>query len=76
MIDLYNGQQLTSKTDIWALGCLLFKICYFSLPFGESSLAIQAGKFDFPTNRRYSKEVKKLIREFHVDINIVKSLLY
>ena len=62
MIDLYSEQPLTSKTDIWALGCLLYKICFFTLPFGESSLAIQDGKFTFPSNSKYSQKVHKLIR--------------
>ena len=62
MIDLYSGQALTAKTDIWALGCMLYKICFFSLPFGESSLAIQEGKFGFPSTSKFSKEMHKLIR--------------
>ena len=34
MIDLYSGKPLTSKSDIWALGCLLYKLSFFTLPFG------------------------------------------
>lgn len=61
MIDLYSNRQITTKSDIWALGCLLFKICYFSLPFGESLLAIQEGRFFIPENSRYSKQLNSLI---------------
>jgi len=61
MIDVYNGQPITIKSDIWAMGCLLYKLCYFSLPFGESTLAIQSGNFSFPNNK-YSKNLQKLIR--------------
>lgn len=63
MIDLYSGKPLTSKLDIWALGCLLYKLCFFTLPFGESTLAITSGKFTFPTNSKYSDNLHKLIRK-------------
>jgi len=62
MIDLYSGKTLTSKLDIWALGVLLYKLCFFTLPFGESTLAITSGKFTFPTNSKYSQNLHKLIR--------------
>ncbi|GFT97321.1 AP2-associated protein kinase 1 [Nephila pilipes] len=62
MIDLYCGKTITTKVDIWALGCLLYKLCFFSLPFGESALAIQGGNFSIPDNSRYSKNVHSLIR--------------
>lgn len=45
-----------------ALGCLLYKLCFFTLPFGESSLAIQSGNFSIPDNSRYSKGLHQLIR--------------
>jgi hypothetical protein len=37
------------------LGCLLYKLCFFCLPFGESTLAIQSGNFSFPANSKYSQ---------------------
>jgi AP2-associated kinase len=63
MIDLYTlGQPITTKSDIWAMGCLLYKVCFFSLPFGESTLAIQNGTFTIPDNSKYSASVHQLIR--------------
>ncbi|XP_034243808.1 uncharacterized protein LOC117646752 [Thrips palmi] len=62
MVDLYSGQSIGTKADIWALGCLLYKLCYFSLPFGESTLAIQSGNFSIPDNSRYSRGMHSLIR--------------
>ncbi|KAF4533543.1 hypothetical protein B566_EDAN001028 [Ephemera danica] len=34
MVDMYCGKPITTKADIWALGCLLYKLCFFTLPFG------------------------------------------
>ena len=62
MVDLYMGKSVTTKADIWALGCLLYKLCFFSLPFGESTLAIQNGQFSLPESHRYSKQLVSLIR--------------
>ncbi len=46
----------TKEALMWqALGCLLYKLCFFSLPFGESTLAIQSGNFTFPANSKYSQ---------------------
>lgn len=62
MVDLYMGKSITTKADIWALGCLLYKLCFFTLPFGESTLAIQNGQFTLPDGHRYSKHLACLIR--------------
>ncbi|XP_065592686.1 BMP-2-inducible protein kinase isoform X2 [Cyrtonyx montezumae] len=62
MINLYGGKSITTKADIWALGCLLYKLCFFSLPFGESQVAICDGSFTIPDNSRYTHSIHCLIR--------------
>ncbi|XP_078522806.1 AP2-associated protein kinase 1 isoform X8 [Lissotriton helveticus] len=62
MVNLYSGKVITTKADIWALGCLLYKLCYFTLPFGESQVAICDGNFTIPDNSRYSHNMHCLIR--------------
>jgi len=47
-----------------ALGCLLYKLCFFVLPFGESAVAIQSGQFTIPDNSRYSPQLIALISAF------------
>ncbi|XP_061554206.1 AP2-associated protein kinase 1 isoform X1 [Phycodurus eques] len=62
MVNLYNNKLITIKADIWALGCLLYKLCFFTLPFGESQVAICDGSFTIPDNSRYSYDLHCLIR--------------
>ncbi|XP_041049075.1 BMP-2-inducible protein kinase isoform X1 [Carcharodon carcharias] len=62
MINLYGGNSVTTKADIWALGCLLYKLCFFTLPFGESQVAICDGSFTVPDNSKYSQKLHCLIR--------------
>ncbi|XP_047447227.1 AP2-associated protein kinase 1-like isoform X7 [Mugil cephalus] len=62
MVNLYGGKVITTKADIWAMGCLLYKLCFFTLPFGESQVAICDGTFTIPDNSRYSQEMHCLIR--------------
>ena len=63
MVDVYSGMSITTKADIWALGCLVYKLCFFTLPFGESTLAIQNGAFTIPDSHddRYSGKLLSLI---------------
>lgn len=61
MIDLYSGKTITTAADIWALGCLLYKLCFFSLPFGESALAIQSGQFTIPSTSKFTGPLHSLI---------------
>lgn len=48
MIDFYRGQVIGQKSDIWALGCLLFKMCTFKDAFPDAAkLQILNGKYDW-----------------------------
>lgn len=42
----------------------MYKLCFFTLPFGESTLAIQSGQFTIPENSKYSTSVHSLIRGY------------
>ena len=55
--------QINLSFCLQALGILLYKLCFFSLPFGESPLAIQSGNFTVPDNSKYSTHLHALIRE-------------
>jgi serine/threonine protein kinase len=64
MIDLYQGKEIGTKADIWALGCVLYKLCFFADAFEESALAVLNGKYKLPPARAalYSPALLALLR--------------
>lgn len=64
MWDLYRRDLISEKVDIWALGCLLFRICYFKSAFdGESKLQVLNGNYRIPDLPKYSSFVTDLIHD-------------
>ena len=62
MIDVYRKQPIDEKSDIWALGVLLYKLCYYTTPFEEQGqMAILNASFKFPNYPPFSDGLKKLI---------------
>ncbi|KAI9598647.1 kinase-like domain-containing protein [Syncephalis fuscata] len=70
LFDVKTGTTLNEAVDIWSLGCLLYAIAYGESPFeaavneagGSVALAVQSGKFQFPSNTNYSEEFKGLVK--------------
>ena len=62
MCDLYRRWGLNEKSDIWALGVLLYKLCYYKTPFEDSKMAILNGRFDIPSRPEYSSDLKQFIK--------------
>lgn len=56
-------QEVCWCLSLQAMGCLLYKLCYFTLPFGESQVAICDGSFTIPDNSRYTHDMHCLISE-------------
>ena len=63
MCDLYMRDQLTEKTDIWALGCVFYALCFLSHPFqDQGSLGILSGRIKVPnTNSDVGEEQQRLL---------------
>jgi serine/threonine protein kinase len=61
MIDVYRKQPIDEKSDIWALGVLLYKLCYYTTPFEElGQMAILNASFKFLITQRFRTESKSL----------------
>ncbi|XP_034452364.1 cyclin-G-associated kinase isoform X2 [Hippoglossus hippoglossus] len=66
MIDLYSNFPINEKQDIWALGCILYLLCFKQHPFEEGAkLQIVNGKYAIPQN-----DVKYTV--YH---NLIRSML-
>jgi AP2-associated kinase len=62
MCDLYRRQVIGPKADVWALGCILFKLCTFRDPFSEGTpLQILNLRYEWPTDRRINQKFKDLV---------------
>ncbi|KAJ3569732.1 hypothetical protein NP233_g4856 [Leucocoprinus birnbaumii] len=62
MIDLHSRRPIDEKSDVWALGVLLYKLCYYTTPFEEHGpLAILNVQYRFPPYPVYSQQMMQLI---------------
>nr|XP_014351407.1 PREDICTED: cyclin-G-associated kinase [Latimeria chalumnae] len=51
IIDLYSNFPINEKQDIWALGCILYLLCFKQHPFEDGAkLRIVNGKYSIPEN--------------------------
>ncbi|KAG0168297.1 hypothetical protein DFQ28_004981 [Apophysomyces sp. BC1034] len=62
MIDIYQKKPINEKADIWALGVLLYKLCYYTTPFEEQGqLAILNARYSIPPSPMFSDGLRRLI---------------
>ncbi|KAH8987392.1 hypothetical protein EDB86DRAFT_2951085 [Lactarius hatsudake] len=62
MVDPYLRRPIDEKSDVWALGVLLYKLCYYTTPFEEHGpLAILNVQFKIPPYPVYSAQMNSLI---------------
>ncbi|WWC69349.1 uncharacterized protein I206_103287 [Kwoniella pini CBS 10737] len=62
MVEPMLGLPVGLPSDVWALGCLLYKLCYYTTPFEEHGpLAIVNAKYTFPPVPAYSPRIQHLI---------------
>lgn len=63
MLDLYQNFPINEACDIWALGCLLFKLCFYVHPFEDSAkLRIINANYVIPESDREFDLFHDLIR--------------
>ena len=64
MVDVYLRRPVDEKSDVWALGVLLYKLCYYTTPFEEHGiLAILNVQYKIPPYPVYSAQLNALIGE-------------
>ena len=62
MVDVFRRLPIDEKSDIWALGVLLYKLCYYTTPFEEQGqLAILNVSYSFPAHPVFSDRLRALI---------------
>ncbi|KAH7886020.1 hypothetical protein F5I97DRAFT_1189889 [Phlebopus sp. FC_14] len=62
MVDLYLRRPVDEKSDVWALGVLLYKLCYYTTPFEEHGpLAILNVQYRIPPYPVYSSQLNTMI---------------
>ncbi|XP_029457666.1 LOW QUALITY PROTEIN: cyclin-G-associated kinase [Rhinatrema bivittatum] len=63
IIDLYSNFPIDEKQDIWALGCILYLLCFRQHPFEDGAkLRIVNGKYSIPQNDMQYTVFHDLIR--------------
>lgn len=54
-LDTWNNFPIGVKTDVWALGCILFCMCYKKHPFEDGAkLRIINGNYTIPSDSRFT----------------------
>ncbi|KAI7898850.1 kinase-like domain-containing protein [Cokeromyces recurvatus] len=62
MIDIYQKRPINEKADIWAMGVLLYKLCYYTTPFEEEGqLAILNARYTIPNTPIFTEGLRHLI---------------
>ncbi|KAF9940127.1 hypothetical protein BGZ67_008306 [Mortierella alpina] len=63
MLDLYMRRGIDEKIDIWALGVLLYKLCFYTTPFEEQGqLAILNVRYTIPEHPVFSQPLVGLFQ--------------
>lgn len=62
MIDVWRKVPIDEKSDIWALGVLLYKLCYYTTPFEDvGQMAILNASYKYPNYPSFSPRLKQFI---------------
>lgn len=57
MVQVWKNKPYSFSSDIWALGCVLFEMCTFNVPFEARSMSELRYKVSRAAQRHVSKDV-------------------
>ena len=64
MLDTWNNHRIDTQADLWALGCVLYLLCFNRHPFEDSAkLRIINGNYTIPEGDTTYRHFHQLIRE-------------
>ncbi|KAK2461458.1 hypothetical protein APHAL10511_005921 [Amanita phalloides] len=77
MIDVHMRRPIDEKSDVWALGVLLYKLCYYTTPFEEHGpLAILQVLYKIPPYPVYSPQINALIGKMLKDHGTMRPTVF
>ncbi|KAF8640415.1 hypothetical protein AX17_000081 [Amanita inopinata Kibby_2008] len=77
MIDVHMKRPIDEKSDVWALGVLLYKLCYYTTPFEEHGpLAILQVSYRIPPYPTYSLQMNTLIGRMLKDLGTTRPSVF
>lgn len=69
MINMSQGHPINEKSDIWALGVFLYKLCFYTTPFERPNQTLEqflqlilTSSFSIPPRPAYSERLRNMIR--------------
>jgi serine/threonine protein kinase len=70
MVDTWSNHAISTASDVWALGCILYTLCYMKHPFEDSAkLRILNGNYTIPPGDLKYSCFHDLIRKYIWSIN-------
>ncbi|CAG8570670.1 7802_t:CDS:2 [Paraglomus occultum] len=77
MVDVYQKRPIDEKSDIWALGVLLYKLCYYTTPFeDQGQLAILSARYSIPQYPVFSQSLIGLIESMLKEDSSLRPNIY
>lgn len=75
MVDTWSNHAITVASDVWALGCIIYTLCYMKHPFEDSAkLRILNGNYTIPPGdvkySCYHDIIRKYVRHKICDITL------